>query len=232
MIVKIFRIIILILTINQIQESVYSQVINSTYDKFVDSTKVWFISEHPDYCRSCILNHSIKFEKDTVINSIHYFTIIDYSRDSTINKVLKRGYIRETTNKKVYWLTGFFGKQSFEILLYDFDANVNEHFDKWIVTQVDSIIIMDIQRKRIHLVNSCLDQSKIWIEGIGDLSDLLNYQCQPKCDEKTGTIGITEGCSGFVQTCVTKNGELIFQNPNYINCWNYNYSNPQKTNNR
>ena len=139
-------------------------------DLIVDNSKVWYVSEYPDPCPGCSWPHKIVFGKDTTINSNIYKVILDYRGDSIESncKASILGYMRETSDKKVYWHVGLFGNVASDILLYDFNAKINDTIDNWIVTKIDTVKILNIKRKRIILKN-CEPYTKYWIDGIGDM---------------------------------------------------------------
>lgn len=193
-------------------------------DLLVDSSKVWYISEYPNPCPWSTWPHRIKFEKDTIINDKSYKSIIDYCGDSiesNLTKGVLLGYIRETEDRKVYWHVGFFSKKSKDILLYDFNAKINDTIDHWVVKNIDSVKVQNQNRKRITLKFNCSNDTKIWIDGIGDMSDLLSYTSRPSCDEKTGSIGLSVGGSQFKQTCVMEGLNYIYKDPSCTDCWVY-----------
>ena len=185
---------------------------NNKFDSIVDNGKVWYVSEYPDPCPSCVMTHKIVFGKDTTINSNIYKVILDYRGDSLEgnSKATILGYMRETFNKKVYWNVGFFGRPASDILLYDYNAKINDTIDNWIVTRIDTINILNVNRKRITLKN-CEPYKKYWIDGIGDMSDLLSYNSRTICDYKTGIVGMSIGGSGYRQNCVKQGNEIIYK---------------------
>jgi len=195
---------------------------NNKFDSIVDNRKVWYVSEYPNTCPSCVWPHMIVFGKDTTINSNIYKVILDYRGDSLEcnSKATILGYMRETFNKKVYWNVGFFGRAASDILLYDYNAKINDTIDNWIVTRIDSINILNVTRKRITLKN-CGSYEKYWIEGIGDMSDLLSYNSRTICDYKTGLVMMTSGGSGYRQNCVKQGIEFIYKDSLANDCWIY-----------
>ncbi|MEI6750235.1 MAG: hypothetical protein WCM93_13835, partial [Bacteroidota bacterium] len=122
---------------------------NDKFDSIVDNGKVWYVSEYPNPCPSCIWPHKIFFGEDTTINLNIYKKVIDCIGDSIENNCSERvlGYIRETGDKKVYWFMSFFGRAPADILLYDFNAKINDTIDNWIVSKIDSVKVQNIQRK-------------------------------------------------------------------------------------
>lgn len=197
---------------------------DSTYNtgSIVESGKVWYISEYPNSCRSCIRPHKIVFGKDTIIKSNTYKAILDYRGDSIESdcKASTFGYMRETSDKKVYWHVGFFGRNASDILLYDFNAQINDTIDNWIVTKIDTVNILNINRKRLTLKN-CSSNEKYWIDGIGNMADLLSYNSQSICDYKTGIISMISGGSGYRLNCVKQANICIYKDSLASDCWIY-----------
>jgi hypothetical protein len=191
-------------------------------DSIIDNRKVWYVSEYPNPCPSCVWPHKIVLGKDTTINSNIYKVILDYRGDSleANSKATILGYMRETFDKKVYWNVGFFGRAASDILLYDYNAKINDTIENWIVTRIDSVNILNVNRKRITL-KDCEQYEKYWIEGIGDMSDLLAYNGRTICDYKTGFVMMTSGGSGYKQNCVKQGNELIYKDSLVNDCWIY-----------
>ena len=162
------------------------------------------------------------FGKDTIIKSNVYKAVLDYRGDSIESdcKASILGYLRETSDKKVYWHVGFFGHNASDILLYDFNAKINDTIDNWIVTTIDTVKILNINRKRLTLKN-CTSYEKYWIDGIGDMSDLLSYNSRPICDYKKGIVIMNSGGSGYRQNCVTQGNEFIYKYSSASDCWIY-----------
>ena len=198
--------------------------LSSKTDLLVDSSMVWYISEYPNPCPWSTSPHKIKFEKDTIINNQSYKAIIDYCGDSIESNLIKGihlGYIRETEDRKVYWYVKLFNEKATDILIYDFNAKVGETIDQWVVQKIDSVKILNKNRKRITLKFVCSNETKFWIDGIGDMSDILSYTSRPICDEESGIIGISVGGSQFQQTCVLKGQEYVYRDSSCTDCWVY-----------
>ncbi len=195
---------------------------NRNIDLLVDNSKVWYVSEYPDPCPGCSWPHKIVFGKDTTINSNSYKVILDYHGDSieSASKASILGYMRETSDKKVYWYVGLFSQPASDILLYDFNAKINDTIDNWIVTKIDTVNILNINRKRITLKN-CEPYIKYWIDGIGDMSDLLSYPNRTVCNYKTGLTLNVIGGSGYKQTCVKLGNDFIYKDSVTNDCWIY-----------
>jgi hypothetical protein len=193
-------------------------------DLLVDSSMVWYISEYPNPCPWSTSPHKIKFEKDTIINNHSYKFIIDYCGDSiesNLTKGIHLGYIRETEDRKVYWYVKHFNEKATDILIYDFNAKVDDTIDQWVVQKIDSVKILNKYRKRLTLKSNCSNEPKFWIDGIGDMSDLLSYTSRTICDEESGTIIMHTGGSWFKQTCVMKGQDYIYRDSSCTECWVY-----------
>lgn len=192
-------------------------------NSIVDSEKVWYISESPNPCPGCIWPHKITFGKDTTINSFVYKEVLDFRGEEleSESKAYNLGYLRETADKKVYWNISLFGRPAEDILIYDFNAQVNDTIDKfWIVTDIETVEIQGIERKKISLIN-CASNETHWIEGIGDLTDLLYYTSRPICGFDSEIVGMSVGGSWYTLNCVEKNSSLIYKNTESNDCWMY-----------
>ncbi len=191
-------------------------------DLIVDNSKVWYISESPNSCPTCIWPHKIVLGKDTSINSFIYKTILDYCGDSQENncEARIRGYIRETLDKKVYWYAKHYDNVASDVLIYDFNARINDTIDKWIVKKIDTVTIYNTDRKRITLVN-CESNENYWIDGIGNMADILSYHSRTICDYETGMVVNNVGGSRFKLNCVKQGEEFIYKDPLDTDCWIY-----------
>ncbi|MGE5395715.1 MAG: hypothetical protein ACM3P1_13310 [Candidatus Saccharibacteria bacterium] len=194
----------------------------STIDSLVSNNKVWYVSEYPDPCPGCVWPHKIQLGKDTVIDNKTYQPIHDYTGDAIeSHNVTPRvlGYLRETADGKVYWLQGSNNLNADEILLYDFKARVNDTIENLVVTKTDTVNILNVKRKRI-LLRDCTTTYE-WIEGIGNMADILSYANRPVCDYKTGIVCEMVGGSGFKQTCVRQGNNFIYKDSTSNDCWHY-----------
>jgi hypothetical protein len=92
------------------------------------------------------------------------------------------GFIREDSNKKIYYKSGFNG--STEELLYDFNIalgdtipipSIHSMFDSAVVVVVDSILVCATMRKRYKLapVGTGLLHDLYWTEGVGSTHGLI-----------------------------------------------------------
>ena len=196
---------------------------NSIVNSFIENNMVWYISEYPNHCPRCVWPHKITFGKDTIINTYTYREVLDFQGElnEEESKVTSLGYIRETSDNTVFWHVSFFGRPSTDILIYDFGAQINDTIDNyWIVTNIDTVDIFGIGRKRIEL-KSCASTQEYWIEGIGDMSDLLSYKNRPICGFDSGVVGFTAGVSMYKLNCVEEDSNLIFKNSESGDCWFY-----------
>jgi len=188
----------------------------------VDKDKVWYVSEYPNPCPSCTWPHKIVFGQDTTIGPFTYTSVLDYSGDTAeINcKPHFMGYLRETADQKVYWYVKLFTNPPSEILIYDFNPLINDTIDNWIVTGIDTVSVMNNDRKRITLTN-CEHGQKYWIDGIGNMADLLSYPSRTICDYNTGISMMTVGGSGYRLNCVKQGDEIIYKDPEVQDCWTF-----------
>lgn len=154
--------------------------------------------------------NTYKFEGDTIINNLNYHKVFKSEEEIPITWTLE-GCIREDQNKKVY-----FNKWGNDYLKYDFGCEIGDTIDVYdnnyptqvLVESIDSINIQGDYRKSIMLkyvgYNTIYEQ---WIEGIGSNRGIL----------ESGTAGYVGGWRWFL--CMSKNGELIYMNPNYNSCY-------------
>jgi len=176
------------------------------YYPFVDTNKVWSI--YWDYSAEGLpgLNYtySIKFTQDTIIASKTYKKVIS-SNDSSQTTWFNYGYIRETPDKKVYYLLN--NQDTVEKYFFNGNANVGDTMLLYnctlVVDSIDSVLIGNNFRKRFNL------GWETWIEGIGSLNGFENS-------------GLFYCMVGGVRSllCFTENDTLKYMNPDYNFCYN------------
>lgn len=187
---------------------------------FCDNSMSWYICEFPNSCQNCHKTLKISLGFDTAINSKQYYSILCYSLDSSENssKVYRNiGYLRETNDKKVYFIN-YYRRNDPERLVFDFNAKINDTINKWIVIKVDSIEISGFYKRRITLKFICQDVFKIWIEDIGDMTELIQYPYNLNCLNSDENIVLIAGMADFVQICVLNRNIILYQNPQYEKC--------------
>jgi len=191
------------------------------YKPIINKNKVWYVSEFPNPCPGCIWPHKIEFGNDTVINSLKYTKLLNYSgQEESTSTVKPLGFLRETEDHKVYWRINLSNEYEKDILIYDFDANINDTIDNWIVYEIDTVIIQNIKRKRLKLKN-CTPHDISWIEGIGDMSYFLSYSSRTYCAYEEGLAISTSGASRYRLNCVLEDGVTIFKDSQSDECWRY-----------
>jgi len=170
------------------------------------------------------------FDGDTVFNEKTYKKVFKYWDEQHIERFFT-GLIREE-NKKTYFIYPH-PNNTIETLLYDFSLETGDTlfqvraiiyenpFDSldigyfldtayYLVEKCDTIIFNGEPRKRMMLA---IDYSYVdtVIETIGSLSGLLSPLCYD--------------CTGFRELlCYTLNGELLYKNPKYSECYYNNLS--------
>jgi len=184
---------------------------------FMVKNNTWYISQNlGGFCKSCRIPHKIIFGGDTIIKSKKYTSIYDYTGDSVEYQIKSGrllGYLRETDDKKVYWYWGNEDNPARDHLLFDFNLQVHDSIGSYFVKTVDSIKLQNQYKKRITLVSSC-GPNKVWIEEIGDMTELLNPILY--CDKF-----ISIGGGSYKQTCFVNKGEVIYKDTSCTECWNY-----------
>jgi len=186
------------------------------YFPFPDSNAVWSVEKE---------KHLIK--GDSIYNSVTYKKYYR-TTDTTLNPNTFQfvGLVRqEIANKKIY---GIASTYTVEFLMYNFNLNVNDTLSvkpiynfAWQtprrikVTAKDSILIDGQYRKRLT-INSNVPfgptMQETWIEGIGSSFGPLS----------PGLADPPIICACYVNAtilCHKKNGNLIYVNPIYNNCY-------------
>ena len=124
-------------------------------------------------------SYSVKIEGDTVLDNTTY-KMVQYSYDSLNTEWgISNHFLRQDTSKKVF----FKNSGSEEILLYDFNLQVNDTFqiDDYcilIVTATDTVYLNSGEpRKRLELeIKNEPDWGKeFWIDGIGSNFGVLSH---------------------------------------------------------
>ena len=182
---------------------------SQSYIPIVDTAKVWSVLINDN---SALSTEFVKFIGDTIINSYTYKKIY-YSNNKEQTEWMPIRYIREDTlQKKVQRI--FWESEPYEFLQYDFNASKNDTItvNLEFTLTVDSIDFIEIDsklRKRIflhYLYTTNSNSHEVWIEGIGSLCGILY----------SGTYGYPD--ANFNLLCVSKNEEIIYQNPEYSSC--------------
>lgn len=169
-----------------------------------------------------IPRHTTKmfFQGDSIVNSISYKKVFYCFDDELCQTVCFEGLIREE-NQKTYFV---FPNETREFLLYDFSSELGDiiKFDihgisieepeefrtfSYQVHNIDYIYINDNLKKKVELTQPQSDiVVDIWVENFGSI--LNNFI----------TIDNPPGFSK-VLSCYFQNNELIYQNPEYPDCF-------------
>ncbi len=157
----------------------------------------------------------IRFAEDTIIDGLLYKRMWHCNEESQINWNLY-GFIREDEDKKVYVRPPDY----IEGLVYDFGCNVGDTIETWniylnndtlhfVVTDIDSVLLLDGYRKRISLleINNLLEE--VWVEGLGSYYGILN----------SGNNAYGGVCGSYEALCFESEGDLIYQNPDFSTCY-------------
>ncbi len=174
-----------------------------TYFPFPDSNATWsYVACYninpspPPWVVNCSTYYYL-FAGDTIYNSLVYHKLTIYY-DSSLTTGFDYGLIRQdTVQKKVFYFEYGVG---IEKMLYNFNANIGDTLSEvanTIVTMTDSILTNTGYRKRFY---TNLDYV---VDGIGSFYDLV-YRVSLEAT--------------YNLSCFTKNGNLIYMNPNYSSC--------------
>jgi hypothetical protein len=174
---------------------------------FVDTNKLW--SVYWDYSAEGLpgdnYTYYIKFADDTNIIANSYKKVIR-SNDSLHSSWFNYGYIRETIDKKIYYLTD--NQDTVEKYIFNENAIVGDTFQSYFCTvqvdSIDSILINNKYRRRFHLMGDWMT----WIEGVGSLNGF----------EDSGVFWCLAGGRRSL-LCYNENDTLKFTNPDYSFCY-------------
>ena len=161
-----------------------------------------------------------KFTGDTVVGETHYLKVLR-CEDQQMQKWIIEGFIREDSNKKVYYRDTI-AKQ--ECLLYNFGCNVGDTLQLncgcsktgFLVDSIRIIAIDGIPRKHFYLTYLEMKTQEIWIEGIGSTMGILNGGGWGHC--------LTGGSMGEALLCFFEDGIKKYQSPQFSN---YCFLNPE-----
>jgi hypothetical protein len=179
---------------------------------YVDTNKLW--SVYWDYSGEGLqgdnYTYYIKFTEDTNITSNTYKKVMR-SNDEFHQSWFKYGYIRETLDKKIYYLTS--NHDTLEKLLFNENANIGDTLllyygtypcSIYVIDSIDSVLIGDQYRKRFNpqmIYNT-------WVEGVGSTAGF----------DSTGVFTCWVG--GLRELlCFTENDTLKYSNPYYSFCY-------------
>lgn len=158
----------------------------------------------------------IKFHEDTLIDGFTYKKIWRCDEEDMASWS-SYGFIRENEEHQVFLKP----EDYIEGLIYDFGVSLGDTVEalnvylnsndilKFIVTQVDSVLLLDGYRKRIVLYEYTNDKEEIWIEGLGSYYGILN-----SCNDSYGAV-----CGGYDALCYKESDALVFQNDTYETCY-------------
>ena len=157
----------------------------------------------------------IKFSGDTVVENKTYKKVLK-CEEETQSEWSTYGLIREDEENRVFLRpVGYI-----EGLVYDFGVSVGDsiialnvfinpdtlHF---VVTQVDSVLLLNGYRKRVTLFEYNNIKEEVWIEGVGSLFGILN-----SCNDSYGGL-----CGGYEGLCFEEDGTLVYRVEEYDDCY-------------
>lgn len=150
-----------------------------------------------------------KISGDTLIDNILYKKVMFSEEEIPVNYEFFGG-IREDENHEV-WFYPTVGITE-ERLIYDYSVNIGDTLENLYqsVMIVDSIAYHEIagaDRKHIYFSYIDFPCTELWIEGIGSNFGILS----------SGNGCTLGGWTWFL--CMTKEGELIYMNPNFNTCY-------------
>ena len=149
---------------------------------FLSADKLWSTMKGPvSGCSSFFCSsYFIKMAGDTVVEGIHYTKVLS-SEDQLMKKWITEGFIREDSNKKVFYRETI-AKE--ECLLYNFGCKVGDTLQLYcacresgfLVDSISTIAIDGIPCKSFYLtyLGLGIKTPEVWIEGIGSTAGILN----------------------------------------------------------
>jgi hypothetical protein len=152
----------------------------------------------------------IKLANEAVINGLTYTPVLS-SSDSAFTLWDTTGYLREVDRKVFYRPVS----RDSDYLLYDFSLGLSskiyltntfsryDHSFEYTVSCIDSVFVGSEKRKRMFL--SGFD-NEIWIEGLGSFKGLIY-----------SGLAIDGGFKEL--SCFSENGNIVYKNPKYGNCF-------------
>lgn len=192
--------------------TISSLLLSQNYFPIVQENNEWsvltVIESGPYPWDTTYWTETFKLSGDTVIDNQTYKTVYKSQAEFPVNWNYWGG-IREEDQK--IWRKGT--NNSPERLIYDFNLSVGDTM--W-VYEVDPMVVDSIgfelinNETRKHIYFSYPDYpslTELWIEGIGSNRGIL----------EPGSATFVGG--GFWLLCMKENGEIIYYNPNYNNCF-------------
>jgi len=204
------------------------------YNSFLSENPQWNVYLESSMCETSVDTFLLRYylEGDTLINDTTYQKLILETGDTANPQKSTAGGIREV-GKKVYYIgEDLLGHPKYEeVLLYDFSKNVGDTIIHEMtsgyltfyseILEVDSIKIGDSYRKRFKVNNHWFyHRTDYWVEGIGSIKNgLLGHITNiPTC-----------GYSYWEHVCYRENGETMYLNPSYSDCYPSNIISSIKT---
>ncbi|MFN8205820.1 MAG: T9SS type A sorting domain-containing protein [Bacteroidales bacterium] len=160
---------------------------------------------------------------DTILNDKTYHNLFSEKGDTASPEITFWGGIREEGKKVYYTGPGYLGDYSYgvEFLLYDFSLQAgdtiehlpgNEYMTS-VILSVDSVLICNEYRKRFFVESRpYFHNPDEIIEGIGSVRNGLlgGISSIPTC-----------GYHYWEQVCFSENGEVVYLNPEFEDCYSY-----------
>jgi hypothetical protein len=177
------------------------------------------------------INYSYTLKGDTTIGTQVYQNIYFEDTNLVSDSRYYAGSIRQdTAAKKVYAINCQWIEDE-EVVLYDFSKSPGDTVfvglegagpagDYYIVENIDSIFVGGQYRRTFHFTGSVNLYDAYWIEGIGSTRGLFS----PVSPVPTGFVW-------WELTCFWHDGELIFLNPEFDDCfpnWTNTDTQPKK----
>jgi len=215
-----------------------SLVFGQTKQDIAIENKSWnIVNYNPSQGPYCIWQtYEIRLVGDTIIGNSKYKIVRQSEFGSQPENWAIVGFIREDSTKNIY-----FKNYLSEVLLYDFNVNIGDIVDiacpyinpysmqfeffkylQMIVFSIDSVETNEGLKKRIKLNPICTTEYEThWIEGIGDMSGILNSTVGSIFCGGDSLVGTGTGGSVDELLCCKEDSSLLFINSFYNTCYYY-----------
>jgi hypothetical protein len=182
----------------------------------VDENRIWStLAVHCLPNGTSYSTYFISLEGDTIIDGLQYSKMWYCDEPDQVNWMMY-GFIREDADKKVYLRAPDY----IEGMVYDFGCSIgdtlialniylNNDSLHYVVSDIDSVLLLDGYKKRISLYEYINQTEEVWVEGLGSYYGILNR----------GYYAYGSVCGGSVALCFKDTGSLIYQNPDYSTCY-------------
>ncbi len=186
---------------------------SAEFSYLLTDDKNWIEVMIPNSSPSTLIVDSLILEGDSILKGVTYSKVKRYRK--SVNEDLPVVYeastivlMRETDDGKIYVK---------DELYYDFNLEVGDTIWNdtshgcWKVSNVDTVSLCGVTRKRISLKSRCSSDTMFWIEGIGSSMGLLyGGSCAVLNSESLGVQAIGGSFMNRLEK-VLEDGQIIYE---------------------